>query len=449
MKQFALLVWVAGFAWIGVFAAPRGTITVNVNDVSGGSDSERINRAVRAGGRVIIPPRVSDVEPSRDWWLLDEAVTLPSDTTVILRDCRLKLSDKCRDNFFRSANCGFGFATNATFRNIHILGEGRAVLEGADHPRATGDGGKFLRKTSPNRPEDWLKAAYWLTPEERAKRKTPADVTFGDIHDNTYGTDAGKPGESQFGDWRNIGILFACVEDFSIENIRIVQAHGWNISLESCAYGDLRRIDFYDTMGRMIDGVLENIENQDGIDLRNGCHDITISDITGRTGDDVIALTSIAFSPFRPGGSLQTTLVMHNDWTKRERDIRNVVIRNVRAHSSLCFVVRLLASQSRIRNVVIDGIVENRDDGDCSGNVILIGDGGFYGTEYPDAIANISISNVIGAKHSGSVIQIPSALVDSTISNVINRNPNRPALSIANKDALKNVSLHNIVEPSK
>src|SRR5690606_15145127 len=101
-------------------------------------------------------------------WLLDSAILVRSGTVLELENCHLKLSDKSRDNFIRSANSGLGITEIAPLENIHIRGIGRAILEGADRPRATGDGAKTLGKHS-------------------------------------YGTDAGKEGESQLGDWRNIG----------------------------------------------------------------------------------------------------------------------------------------------------------------------------------------------------------------------------------------------------
>ena len=59
-----------------------------------------------------------------DYWLLDEAVLLPENTTVILRDVKIKLSDRCRDNFFRTANCGIGIDDVLPIKNVHIRGEG-------------------------------------------------------------------------------------------------------------------------------------------------------------------------------------------------------------------------------------------------------------------------------------------------------------------------------------
>lgn len=256
---------------------------VNANHFCGASDSDVLEQAIcsrTADGIVIIPPRASETEPERTVWLLDRAILLPEHTTVILQNCTLQLSDRCRDNFFRTANCGLGIADPAKITDVHIRGEGVCTLLGAEHPRATGDGTKILACPCPKKREDLLRLADWI-PEER---RQSGELTFWDEHDHSYGTDAGNPDESQYGDWRGIGILFANAERFSIRNLRIVESHGWGISLEACACGRVEQIDFDAKMEREIDGMLQNMENQDGIDLRNGCHDIVLSDITGGTG---------------------------------------------------------------------------------------------------------------------------------------------------------------------
>ena len=76
-----------------------------------------------------------------------------------MRNCKIKLSDKCRDNFFRTANCGMGIDEPEKIKNVHVIGEGRAILEGADHPRASGDGSKILANPCPFEEEDVLKYA--------------------------------------------------------------------------------------------------------------------------------------------------------------------------------------------------------------------------------------------------------------------------------------------------
>ena len=213
---------------------------VCANDFICKTDSDTIQNAIdnrSVDGVVVIPPRCSEAEPERDYWLLDKAILLPADTTIILQNCTIKLSDKCRDNFFRSANCGLGIEYPERIENIHIRGEGTCTLLGADHPRATGDGSKTLANPCPYNKEDIIRLGKWK-PEQ--------------WHDYSYGTDAGKEGESQYGDWRGIGILLANVEHFSVENLRIVDSHGWGISLEECANGRVSRIEFNAKMNKMI-----------------------------------------------------------------------------------------------------------------------------------------------------------------------------------------------------
>ena len=225
-----------------------------------GTDVERINQAIEvasASGKRVVIPRVNlSGQEKREIWLLDSAILLRSNTTLELDNCHIKLSDRCRDNLIRSANCGMGITEIKPMKNIHIRGIGRPVLEGADRPRATGGADKKLGT-------------------------------------QTYGTDAGVAKESQFGDWRNIGVLLSFVEDFSVENIRIVDSHCLAISMERCAHGMLRDIDIASSGFKVIDGVRQTFLNQDGVELVLGCHDIIITNITGYSGDDLVALCAI------------------------------------------------------------------------------------------------------------------------------------------------------------
>ena len=414
---------------------------VYANDFSGRNDSEILNAAVKnrgADGIVVIAPRRIDGE--RDYWLLDEAVLLPENTTVVLQNVRIKLSDRCRDNFFRTANCGLGIEDPMPIRNVHIRGEGECLLEGADHPRATGDSSKRLHAPCPHFPEDLCKIADWI-PEER---RTPEAIGFLDIHDHSYGTDAGKAGESQYGDWRGIGILFANTDLFSISGLTVKESHGWAISMEACTNGRIERIRFDARMHKMIDGTYMNLENQDGIDIRNGCHHIVISDITGCTGDDVIALTAIADSDrYTPGGSLCSTHVMHNDWSRREAGIHDIIIRNVIAHSYLCYVIRLLPAMTRIYNVVIDGVIDTQPGTDLKhGGTLLLGDNGLYGENLPDSMQAVTVSNILCK--SKRAVCVRGFLADSVITNVVSLTPDCAPVTVDRKDGLKNVLISNV-----
>ncbi len=288
----------------------------------------------------------------------------------------------------RSANCGIGIEKPKEIENVHIIGLGKAELLGADHPRSTGDSAKTLGV-------------------------------------RTYGTDAGKPNESQLGDWRNIGVLFANVKNFSVRGITIREAHCWSMSFERCSFGLIRNITFYSSENRTIDGKKVKTLNQDGLDLRKGCHDIVIDTIQGHTGDDLVALTAIG-AKIRPGGQIGSTEVGNIETLGPENDIWNVSIRNVSGYSNGGHqIVRLLnASGIRIHHVTIDGVIDTSPENIDDRATVKIGDvvpawGG--ATPLGDTYG-IIVNNVITKSKSGVVIL--GSLCDSIISNVINFNPN-------------------------
>ena len=378
-----------------------------------GSDVERINQALEAaagtGRRVVIPRRNRAADGERDLWLLDSAILVPGDTTLELDNCHLKLSDRCRDNMIRSANCGLGITDIQPLRGIHIYGVGNVLLEGADHPRATGDGGKTLGQ-------------------------------------HTFGTDAGVAGESQIGDWRNIGILLAFVEEFSIRNLAMKDSHCWAISLERCAHGTVRDLDFASSGTKTIDGVEQTVLNQDGLDLRMGCHDILIDNISGYTGDDLIALTAIP-TPDGTAGSMNTTMVSATrDRGAGQDDIRHVIIRNVRGY---CrgghHIVRLLNTGGvRMYDILLDGLLDTSPDWMRCRAAVKIGD-----HHYGDGVAplgdtrRIMVSNV--TSRSEHTIMIGGSLCASIISNVIRFDIPGEAISyVAGPELVRDVIFTNL-----
>ncbi len=390
----------------------RGQAPVTPNDFAG-SDVERINQALQAaagtGRRVVIPRRNLGADGAQDVWLLDSAILVPGDSLVELVNCHLKLADRCRDNMIRSANCGRGITEIEPIRNVHIRGVGNVLLEGADRPRATGDGGKTLGE-------------------------------------RTFGTDAGVAEESQTGDWRNIGILMAFVEEFSIENIAIKDSHCWAISLERCARGTLRDIDFASSSVKVIDGVERTILNQDGIDLRLGCHDILIENITGYTGDDLIALTAIP-NPDGVAGGVQSTMVSGaRDRGGGRDDIRHVIIRNIRGY---CrggpHIVRLLNTGGvRMYDILLDGLIDTSPAEVRCKAAVKIGDHA-YGTGVAPLgdTSRIIVNNVIS--RSEHTILIGGSLCDSIISNVIRHDMAGEAVTYASgPEHVRDVAVSNV-----
>ena len=360
-----------------------------------GSDSERIAQAVAAAEQQHGTVRVTrrDAADGRAFWLIDEAILVPGNLTLIIDNCTIQLSDQARDNFIRSANCGIGIADVEPIENVRILGVGNAVLLGAEHPRATGDGVKTLGVRS-------------------------------------YGTDAGKPGDKQTGDWRNIGILLARVHHFTIENLLIKEAHSWAVSLEKCTRGVIRNLAFHATQTRLIDGVPQTILNQDGLDLRAGCRDILIDTLTGVTGDDLLALTGICLTD-SPAGTLDHG-VSGGRFRDPANDIQNIIIRNVIGYSAAGHhIVRFLNTAGLcMRNIVLDGLLDTSPETVTDQAAIRIGDAqpAWGGVTPLGDTSGFQIRNVFSKAR--SAILVGGSLCDSVIDGVLNANPDGVALNL-------------------
>ena len=374
-----------------------------------GTDTERIARAVALaknfGGVVRIPPRPAG-EENRDYWLIDSAILLGEGTTLYLDNCRIKLSDSCRDNFIRSANCGLGIETVEPIHNIHIIGIGHPVLEGADHPRATGDAGKQLGK-------------------------------------QTYGTDAGKEDQSQYGDWRNIGILLAKVDGFTLSGITIRQAHCWSVSLERCCYGKIRDLNFDSTETRVIDGSEVKVLNVDGLDLRKGCHDITIENLYGHGGDDLLAITLLGGE--HKGGQFRATEVADST-PDMSGDAYNITARNIVGYAAGGHnIVRFLNNGGRkLHHIVLETVIDTSPAGCVDKATVRIGDTGYGGPAPLGDTSGLIITNVQTKSAEG--IAIHGTLTDSIIANVINYNPNvSGVLFPGGEETIRNVQVINFI----
>ena len=268
---------------------------------------------------------------------------------------------------------------------------------------------------------------------------------------HTCGTDAGVDGESQTGDWRNIGILFAYVENFSIQALAMRDSHSWAISLERCAHGHLRDLQFASTEYKTVDGTRERILNQDGVDLRMGCHDILIENISGYTGDDLIALTAIPRDD-QPAGDTTATMVSEDaNRGEGQDDIRHIIIRNIKGYSrGGHHIVRLLNTPGlRLHDVVLDGLIDTAPKQVRCKAAVKIGDHNYGGgvARLGDT-SRIIINNVISqAQHA---ILVGGSLADSSISNVIRRQADGHPITYIQGEAMsRNVMLSNLMNVTK
>ncbi len=206
----------------------------------GATDSETIQNLIDyaekcAAGTVVIPRR--NARTGENIWIIDKCILLPSDITVVLDDCRLRLADGVRENIFRNKNLGtpLGRTLRGEQRGIRLIGRGGATLDGGE----------------PNGLSEQLHRDH---PEKYPHMSC------------------------------NLLVFFANVRDFEVRNLNFVRSRWWCLCFVYCRWGILSDLHFE------MHGTLEN---QDGIDLRVGCEYITIRNITGITGDDTIALTAL------------------------------------------------------------------------------------------------------------------------------------------------------------
>lgn len=402
-----------------------------------GSDIERIQAAITEAegttNKILIPARNSN---GTNKWLLDSAILLPGNMTVILDNCTIQLSDSCRDNMFRSNNVGIGISDPEWNHNISLIGIGDVILKGADNPRATGDGGKTLILNSDDERGNWRVS---------------------------YGSDTGIKGRKQKGDWRNIMILMAYVDGFVMKNMKIENTHAWAVSFERTRNADISDIDINNPEEIMIKGEPVLVRNRDGIDLRQGCKNFRIDNVSGKTGDDFIALSNLDTrkTDYNNCGTLISTMVTMEGWGGPEDDIQQIFISNINCQSKFRGIAIRTSDSASIHHVYIDGLITRKWHGG-SHNSVLVGGKGYGKPSLPGRINNIHAMNMVGNGY--SLIHIEAPIANCSFMNGIyngqsgqysgdgkpitynldkNTSPNQ--ISNIDKDKVRNVVLKNMI----
>lgn len=322
---------------------------MNTIDNVGKHDSQiiqaAIDRACELKENKFVIPRINP-RTGKDLWEIEETIYLPSDFSLMLDNCHLRMADGVFCNMFCNKNAYDKDCKEQ--KNISITGIGNAILDG-------GVPNGLTERTS-------LKGDY--------------------------------PHIS-----KNTMILFRNVSGFEVKNISMKEQRWWGMTFIYCDHGKISDIDFAAT----------NITpNQDGIDLRAGCHDITIENISGFTGDDTIALTGVIGNlckMFKADGK--------ND------DIYNVVIKNVTSYvSGGHHIVRLLNHDCvKLYNILIDGIVDTSNDINAKA-ALKIGDAGYSHIRKSTLgeTHNITARNIIS--HAKVGVLLGGTVSDSYFSNI-------------------------------
>lgn len=368
---------------------------ITPNDFNG-TDTERIQKAINAASKtshtITIPQSNKN---GSNIWMIDEAILLPSNMTVILDNCTLQLSDKSRDNMFRSNNVGIGIADPKWNHNISIIGQGNAVMKGAVNPRATGDGLRHLNiNPAPNHNKDR----------------------------SSYGSDALKPEEKQMSDWRGFMVLMAYVDSFQLKNVRIEYAHTWAVTFEQVHNATISNIEFFCPQYRFLkDGKKVHTFNNDGIDLREGCKHFRIDNINSINGDDCIALSALDMGEkYHKNGDVNSFQVTSCAHRGPEDDIEHIYISNIT--SNYAGVALRTSDSASIHHVYINGVTICKDPNiDTPYNgcpyTLLVGNRGYGKPTTTPRIHDIYAQNLIGDGR--RLIYVSSPIRDCVFMNAI------------------------------
>ena len=386
-----------------------------------GTDTQRIHQAVEAAkGTTNIVRIPTQNANGTNIWMIDSAILLPSNMKIILDNCTLKLSNESRDNMFRSDNVGAGITHPIWIENISIIGIGDVTLQGADNPRSTGDGARTLTLD----PDKEQKNGNWRV---------------------SYGSDAGKDGFKQTGDWRNIMILIGYVNGFKLKNVNFKNAHAWTISFERTLHAEISDLTIHNQEFVEIEGKRYMTSNKDGINLRQGCKYFRIDNISGMTGDDFIALSNLDTDPDipKPNGDINSTMVTSSRWYGPEDDIEQVTITNISCENRYRAIAIRGSDAAGIHHVFINGLffkaVEDRHD------AILLGGKGYGKMSQAGKINNIYAMNVIGNGH--SLVRVEAPVHDCHFMNGMYYGENEnPTLYTIEKDEVKGVSENNWIK---
>ena len=303
--------------------APLGEVKYPARD-----DADRIVKMIaeaKAAGRreVVIPQR--NPHQADGLWIIEHAILVPSGTRIIIDGARLVLADRVFCNVFQNerARAKDRGKLSAEDRDIEIVGRNGATLDGGN---CNGWGERSL---------PWKRGMFYADTEHR-EALAKAGKT---LEDNSF-------------------IYFHNVKGFRVEGLRLHHQRYWACCFSFCEQGVIRDIRFEADISwvsldgkehrpNCVPGNGENLylKNGDGIDLRKGCNNILVENLSGWSEDDMLAMTNLA-------GGLRDAV------EGKCHDIHHITVRNVRGTAFIWFnLIRLLcADGAKIHDIDIDGV---------------------------------------------------------------------------------------------
>lgn len=350
---------------------------IQAEKTSGATDAAQIQNAIveakKSGTNRVRIPRHND-RTGADIWNIDRTVFLPDDIELLIDNAHLRLADGVFCNMFANENLTKEISRTSAGeqKNITLRGIGNAVL----------DGGTYNGLSEKNSLQD------------------------------------GLPHISV-----NTTLLFFNVSNLRVENLSVINQRWWgmtNIFVHDAVFrnirfeADLSRIDsdgvhHPDEVPKTYNEIY--VKNADGIDLRIGCHDVLIENITGFTEDDTVALTALG------GFERKLRLIVEGQST----DLHDVKIRNVASDSYMCAVVRLLNDEgNKLYNIDIDGVTHVYSGKHTARPEFVVRIGDMNYAKKHSTLGDthrISVKNVYS--HGKFAVGLFKGLVDAELDNII------------------------------
>ena len=251
-----------------------------------------VDAASQRGINLVVIPRWN-VRTQKALWDVERAVKIPSNMTIVFLQAYLRQADFCYENMFTNTQA-YEHEDRCIEREEHDLtftGIGDVVLDG-------GIQNGLLEKTC-----------------------------------NMYG----------FPDKRyNATVLFNNVRNLVLENMQFRQSRWYGTYFIHCDTCRISNLDF---------DYWEDCCNRDGVDIRSGCHNFLVENITGTTGDDTVALNNLG-NDGNDGRYVRG----------KDPDTLHMVIRNIKSDAGRWFTVRLLCQDRHLeQDFTIDTILDTSE----------------------------------------------------------------------------------------
>ena len=353
---------------------------VTPNATPGDTDAQSVQNAVdqaaKTTGLVVIPRW--NVRRQKALWEIEKAIKVPSNVTVVFLCAYLRQADFCYENMFINSRAyeAEGRCVAHEEHNIAFIGIGDAVLDG-------GKPNGLLEKTC-----------------------------------NLYGLPDKR---------HNATVLFNNVRNLVLENFQIRQSRWYCTYFIHC---DTCRISDLDFDNR------EDCCNRDGVDIRQGCHNFLVENITGTTGDDTVALNNLG-NDGNDGRYVEG----------KDPDTLNMVIRNIKADAGRWFTVRLLCQDRHLeQNFLLDTIMDVSVPENQKGvNAAVVIGSHEYHYKIPGELgdlAHLTLRDIYGRGR--RVLGFGGCCDDVTVSNVHGYGDNHAAVSVFRQAKTRDVRISGV-----